>query len=140
MKLFRTMTLAVAVSSAALTGLMLTQPTPASAANAQETRIQTKLTGGAINGVTPEGDARFRSRGTESSFRVEAEHVNLPDGTVLTVTLMRGASSIPVGTLTLSFNEGELELKNALAPAALAGDIVIISDAANTALLTGVLK
>ena len=118
----------------------MTQPTPASAANAQETRIQTKLTGGAINGVTPEGDARFRSRGTESSFRVEAEHVNLPDGTVLTVTLMRGASSIPVGTLTLSFNEGELELKNALAPAALAGDIVIISDAANTALLTGVLK
>jgi hypothetical protein len=130
----------VAVSSAALTGVMLLQPAPAAASDASEIRIQTKLTGGAISGVTPEGNARFRSRGTESEFRVEAEHVNLPDGTALTVTLMRGATPIPVGTLTLSFHEGELELKNALAPAAQAGDIVIVSDAANTPLLTGVLK
>jgi hypothetical protein len=140
MKFLRTMTMAVAVSSAALTGLILTQATPAVAANAAELRLQTKLTGGAINNVTPEGEARFRQRGTETSFKVEAEHVSLPDGTVLPVTIDRAGVITNVGTITLSFNEGELELKNALAPIAQSGDIIIVSDANNTPLLTGVLK
>ena len=140
MKFLRNMTMAVAVSSAALTGLMLTQPVPTLAANAQELRLQTKLTGGAINSITPEGNARFRQRGTETSFKVEAEHVSLPDGTVLTVTIDRAGVITNVGTITLSFNEGELELKNALAPTAQAGDIVIVSDPSNTPILTGVLK
>jgi hypothetical protein len=142
MKLFQKMTVAAALASAAVTGVVLIQP--AIAGNSAETRIETKLTGGAIGGITPEGSARFRSRATETQFRVQAEHVNLPDGTQLTVTLVRGvppaAQVIPVGNFTLSLQYGELELKNALAPAAQVNDMIIVSDAANTPILTGVLK
>ena len=56
------------------------------------------------------------------------------------VAIDRAGVITNVGTITLSFNEGELELKNALAPNAQSGDIIIVSDANNTPLLTGVLK
>ncbi len=49
-----------------------------------ETRLRTRLTGAAIQGKTPEGNADFRSdqRG-RTRLNVEVENVNLPTGTVL---------------------------------------------------------
>jgi hypothetical protein len=91
-----------------------------------EVRIATRLAGGSIAGVTPEGSARFRSRGTSSEFDAEVEHVNLPDATV--------------GTFTLKLHEGELELNSRdgdLVPAVQVGDIIVVTDATNTPLLTG---
>jgi hypothetical protein len=44
-------------------------------------RLQTRLAGGAIIGVTPSGSARFRSRGRASNFR-EID-VNTNDGDVV---------------------------------------------------------
>lgn len=145
MQLFRTMTMAAAVTTAALTGFTMANPWPAHAASGkvQELRIRTKLTGGAIGGVTPEGDAKFRSRGTSSNFSVDLEDVNLPDGTKLTVTLMRGTTVIPAGSLTLAHHEGEGEVSTSdgdIVPQAVAGDIVVVSNAAGDALLTGVLR
>lgn len=145
MQFLRTITFAAVVSAASLGGLALLSPSAAHAAsgNAQELRIQTRLTGGAINGVTPSGRARFRSRGTASNFSVEVQDVNLADGTKLNVTLMRGATSIPAGSMTLALHIGEIDVNTNdgnLVPQAKAGDIVIVSDTAGTALLTGVLK
>ncbi len=145
MQFLKTITLAAAVSVASLTGLALINPAPATAASGkvQELRIQTRLTGGAISGVVPEGSARFRSRGTSSNFSVEVEDVNLPDGTKLNVALMRGTTSIPAGSLTLALHTGEIDVNTNdgdLVPQAKAGDIVVVSDAGGTALLTGVLK
>ncbi len=71
---------------------------------------------------------------------MEVEHVNLPQGTVLTVAVMRGTASTMVGTITLNaFGSGELELNSedgAAVPAIMTGDIVTVSNGA-TAILTG---
>jgi hypothetical protein len=144
MQFLRTITFAAAVSAASLAGLTLI-PAPAHAASGkvQEARIQTRLTGGPIAGVTPSGSARFRSRRTASNFSVEVEDVNLADGTKLNVTLMRGTISIPAGSLTLALHLGEIDVNTNdgdLVPQAKAGDIVVVSDGSGTALLTGVLK
>ncbi|MEO5926862.1 MAG: hypothetical protein ABIR70_23815 [Bryobacteraceae bacterium] len=109
----------------------------------QEIRIQSRLTGGAIDSVIPEGSARFRGRNLSTNFSVEVEAVNLPDDTKLTVTLIRGAVIIPAGELTLTNHWGEIEVNTndgELVPQAKAGDIVVVSDAEGTAILTGVLK
>ena len=151
MKLIRKATVALAITAAAITGFVVPQAAQAFASgsgssggnNRQELRIQTKLTGGAINGVTPSGSARFRSRGTSSNFSVEVEDVNLPDGAKLNVTLTRGAVVTQAGSLTLTARRGEIDVNTNdgdLVPQAASGDIVIVSDAAGTALLTGVLK
>ena len=149
MQFARKMTLAAGVSAAAWIGLAFVNPTPAMAdggrqgtRTTQGTRIQTKLTGGPISGVTPNGSARFRTRGTSSSFEVEVEDVNLPNGTVLTVTLTSGGVSAPAGTMTLNAREAEIEVSTTasqVVPQAKAGDVVIVSDAAGNALLSGVL-
>jgi hypothetical protein len=151
MKLIRKATFALAIAAAAITGMSLPQAAHAYASGSgssggnrtQELRIQTRLTGGAVNGVTPSGSARFRSRGTSSNFSVEVEDVNLPDGTKLNVTLTRGAVVTQAGSLTLTARIGEIDVNTNdgdLVPQAASGDIVIVSDAAGTALLTGVLK
>ena len=144
MQFLRKLTFAAAIASAAFTGLAVVQPAHASGSGkTTEVRIETKLAGGAIGGVTPEGSARIRNRGTSSEFDVEVEHVNLPDATKLTVAVMHGTVSTTVGTLTLKLHEGELELNSRdgdLVPAVQVGDIIIVSDATNTPLLTGVLK
>ncbi len=113
------------------------------APNRQENRIQTRLTGGAIDGVIPEGSARFRTRNLSSNFSVEVEAVNLPDDTKLSVTLIRGAVLLPVGELTLKAHWGEVDINTNdgdLVTQAKVGDIVVVRDADGTALLTGVLK
>lgn len=71
-----------------------------------EVIIETRLSGPALNGQTPKGEARHRSRPGRRDFRVEVENVNLPAGTVLNV-LVNGTN---IGGLTInSFRQGELE-------------------------------
>ena len=127
-----------------LGGLSMLTPAAVTADNrAAETRIQSKLTGGALNGVTPSGSARFRSRGTASNFSVEVEDVALADGTVLTVTLMRGTTAIPAGTLRLALRRGEIDVNTNdgdTVPQAQAGDVVVVSDGGAQALLSGALR
>jgi hypothetical protein len=106
-----------------------------------QTRLRTNLTGAAIQGRTPEGHAEFRSENSRIRLDVEVENVNLPAGTVLTVTIQHGATSSSVGTITLSANgESELELESdhgAVLPAIMQGDIVSVS-AAGTTIMAGV--
>jgi len=149
MRIIRLMTLATAMSAAVLTGFIMVNPWQAAAASgsrggggSQELRIQTRLTGGAINGVVPSGNARFRSRTGSSNFSVEVEDVNLPNGTVLTVTLNRGGAILPAGSLTLTARFGEIDVNTKdgdVVPQAQSGDIVVVSGGGDP-LLTGVLR
>jgi hypothetical protein len=107
----------------------------------QETRLRAKLTGQAIQGTTPEGSGDFRSESGRTRLQVEVEHVNLPAGTVLTVSIQSGANApVQVGTITLSATGfGELELDSqhgATVPAVLTGDVLSVSNA-GTAILAG---
>lgn len=100
-----------------------------------------RLSGDAINGVVPKGTAEYsvkrKKKTQQTKFEVEAEHVNLPAGTVLTV-LVNGT---PVGTLTLnSLGEGKLELESNhgdTVPAIQRGDVVTVTDAEGNTLLSG---
>lgn len=108
----------------------------------QEIRLRAKLTGQAIQAVTPGGEADFRSETSRTRLQVEVEHVNLPAGTVLTVSIQSGANPpVQVGQITLSATGfGELELdsqKGAIVPTVLNGDIVSVANGA-TAILAGV--
>lgn len=83
--------------------------TTAASSSTTETRLRTRLSGPNIGGVAPQGNAEFRSNPSRgrSSLKVQAEHVNLPAGTQLAVTL----NSQSVGTITLdAFGFGELDL------------------------------
>src|SRR2546423_1589211 len=70
--------------------------------------VKEALTGPAIGGVVPEGQAladqsKFLSGGS-TTLTVQIKNVNLPDGTALTITL----DFSPVGTITLSGQQGTL--------------------------------
>lgn len=101
------------------------------AAGVDDVRLRTRLTGGAVGGMTPSGQAEFRARpsnGADRSFSVEVEDVNLPAGTVLEVQI-NGRSA---GRLTISpapVRGGELELRSSdgdLTPELRAGDLITI--------------
>ena len=107
--------------------------------NNNQTRLRTKLAGGAIQGKTPEGNAEFRMDAkNRTEFNVEVENVNLPAGTVLDVTV--GASPTVVGHITLNaFGEGELELRSQdgdVVPSVAAHDTVTVLNA-GMAILSG---
>ncbi len=99
------------------------------------------LSGDAINGVVPKGTAEYhvlkKKKKQQRKFEVEAEHVNLPAGTVLTVLV----NDAPVGTLTLDRKgEGKLELESSrgdTVPAIQTGDRVTVVDADSNTLLSG---
>ncbi|MDX6445408.1 MAG: hypothetical protein QOH71_2482 [Blastocatellia bacterium] len=86
-------------------------PTPSpspSPGNAGETRIESRLAGAAIGGLTPKGHARFEVRANgRRKLNVEIEKVNLPAGTILNVLV----DNFKVGQIVLSSTlENELEL------------------------------
>ena len=74
-----------------------------------EVRIEARLAGASINGLTPTGHAKFRLRNGNRNFEVEVEKVNLPAGTVLNVSvdgvklgeLVVPPDAAPVSTVTL---------------------------------------
>ena len=109
------------------------------------TKLKARLAGAAIGGKTPEGSAEFRSQTKGSSLEVEVEHVNLPDGTVLTVSITRASATAAVvttviGKITLKLGEGELELESehgTIVPAVQKGDVVTVANAAGAAIVVG---
>lgn len=107
----------------------------------QEIRLRARLTGQAIQAVTPQGDGDFRAETGRTRLQVEVEHVNLPAGTVLTVSIQSGANApVQVGQITLSVTGfGELELDSqhgAIVPAVQNGDVLSVANGA-TAILAG---
>jgi hypothetical protein len=120
----------------------LTLSTALADGNKNETRLRAQLTGAAIGNITPSGNADFRSdsRG-RTRLNVEVEHVNLPQGTVLTVTLTHAGATSTVGTLILSgtgFAELELNSQDGqTVPAVQSGDMIAVMNGASF-LLSGV--
>lgn len=107
-----------------------------------QVRLKTRLAGSAIQGVTPEGSAEFRSDTAKqrTQLEVEVEHVNLAAGTMLDVTLTHGTTTTTLGHIKLSaLGGGELELNSqdgATVPAVQKGDVVTVSNA-GAAILAG---
>jgi len=114
----------------------LTLSTALADGNKNETRLRAQLTGPAIGNITPSGNADFRSdsRG-RTRLNVEVEHVNLPQGTVLTVTLTHAGATSTVGTLTLSgtgFAKLELNSQDGqTVPAVQSGDMIAVMNGAS---------
>lgn len=107
--------------------------------NTQETRLRARLTGQAIQGVTPEGSGDFRSESSRTRLQVEVERVNLPAGTVLDVFLQSGANApVKIGQIKLSATGfGELELDSehgSTVPTVQNGDVLSVSNAGTTIL------
>jgi hypothetical protein len=76
-------------------------------------QLSTTLTGPAINGVVPGGDAKVDQSKLPTqpgTVDVQVNNVNLPDGTVLGVVLTDCGAS-PVGTITLRGGDGQLRTK-----------------------------
>ena len=93
-----------------LASLLLLAPAAfADGGSSTETKIEAALSGAAIGGLTPKGEAEFEQKSDGSrKLEVEIEHVNLPSGTVLGV-LVDGQK---VGSLTLdSLMAARLELE-----------------------------
>jgi hypothetical protein len=75
-------------------------------------QLSTGLTGPAINGVTPQGDAKVdqsRLPDVPATLQVRVKNVNLPDGTVLTVNLGGhfAGDGTNVGTVVINRGEGQ---------------------------------
>ncbi len=105
-----------------------------------QNRMTTRLVGGAIQGMTPEGSADFRTSALGSRLTVEVEDVNLPADTKLSVAITHSGGTVLIGSITLSaFGAGELELDfrdGDTVPALVKGDIITVNS--NTTILTGV--
>ncbi|HEV7684747.1 MAG TPA: DUF4214 domain-containing protein [Pyrinomonadaceae bacterium] len=114
-------------------------PTPSPSPNPNETRLESRLAGAAINGLLPKGQARFRSRSTtRRELEVEVEKVKLPAGTVLNVLI----DNANVGQLHLNSNlEDELELETehgAIVPNVTSTSTVVVTNAQGATILSGV--
>ncbi len=99
--------IALVVALLALVAVTFMPARPAAAGGCGPT-VKEALSGPALNGVVPEGQAQadesqFLCGGT-TTLTVQVKNVNLPDGTVLPVSL----DFTPVGTITLSRSEGTL--------------------------------
>jgi hypothetical protein len=97
--------------------------------------LKETLTGPQIAGVTPEGQAladesRFQSGGS-TILTVQIRKVNLPDGTVLNVSL----SFTKIGTITVSRGEGLLTKD--LGHFGVSRDPVVLKDSAGKTILSG---
>ncbi|MET0647143.1 MAG: hypothetical protein ABW208_11020, partial [Pyrinomonadaceae bacterium] len=88
-------------------------PTPTPGATPSPTPVMNDfdadLTGAAIGGIVPEGDAEYSIEFNNREFRVRVEEVNLPAGTLLNVLV----DGVKIGTLSVapSLDRSELKLK-----------------------------
>src|SRR5215210_5854248 len=103
-----------------------------------ETRIESRLAGAAINGLTPTGVAKFRDRAGNRNFEVEVEKVNLPAGTVLNAFV----DGVKVGELVLGPTlEAEFELeqeRGQFVPNVTTAAKVVVTNQQGQTLLSGV--
>jgi hypothetical protein len=75
--------------------------------------LTTALSGPAINGVVPTGNAtvdQSKLPTTPLTLNVEVGNVNLPNGTVLSV-VVTDCGTAPVGTIKLDRGQGQLKTK-----------------------------
>jgi hypothetical protein len=75
--------------------------------------LTTTLSGPAINGVAPSGNAavdQSKLPSTPLTLDVQVGDVNLPDGTVLSV-VVTDCGTTPVGTIKLNHGQGQLKTK-----------------------------
>jgi hypothetical protein len=111
-------------------------PSPSPSPGA-EVRVEARLAGAAIGGLTPTGRAKFRSRDGGRELEVEVERVNLPAGTVLSA-LVDGAR---VGSITLAPTlEGEFEIETehgAAVPDVTSASTVVVTNAEGQTILSG---
>ncbi len=113
-------------------------PMPTPNPTTGEVRIEARLAGAPLNGLTPSGHARFRSRSGRRDINVEVEKVNLPVGTVLGVFVddLRIADLVLASTL-----ETEIELESErgqFVPDITTATRVVIADAQGRTILSGV--
>jgi hypothetical protein len=85
--------------------------TAASAQGSGETALHARLSGAVLNHIKPFGYAEYDTQydsetGVERQLQVEVEHVNLPNGTLLSVHL----NGVAVGVMRVSRGHGNLEL------------------------------
>ena len=103
-----------------------------------EFRIEARLAGARINGLTPVGVAKFKSHGNEREFEVEIERVNLPVNTSLGVFV----DNLKVGDLILNSRlETEFELESErgqLVPNVITGSTVAVINSQGQTILGGV--
>ncbi|HXI24115.1 MAG TPA: hypothetical protein VNG71_09575, partial [Pyrinomonadaceae bacterium] len=115
-------------------------PTPSPTVNPNAAvRLEARLAGGAINGLTPKGKAKFLSRPDgRRKLNVEIEKVNVAPGTVLNVLI----DNVKVGEIVIGNGlEGELELdmqKGNTVPNVTTSSTVVISNLQNATILSGV--
>src|SRR5450432_2728377 len=72
-----------------------------------QNRVTANLTGAAIGGEKPNGSAKSVTNNGQSRFTAEVEDVNLPDATVLSVTLIHEGNRMLAGTMVLSQGAAE---------------------------------
>ncbi|MDT7780623.1 MAG: hypothetical protein QOC99_3135 [Acidobacteriota bacterium] len=103
-----------------------------------ELRIESRLAGAAIGGLTPTGVAKFRQRNGNRNLEVEVERVNLPSGTTLNVFI----DGVKVGELVITStleNEFELETEHGQAvPNITTASTVVVSNSLGQTILSGV--
>ncbi|MCM3871145.1 MAG: DUF4214 domain-containing protein [Pyrinomonadaceae bacterium] len=103
-----------------------------------EFRIEARLAGARINGLTPVGVAKFKIHGNEREFEVEIERVNLPVNTSLGVFV----DNLKVGDLILNSRlETEFELESErgqLVPNVITGSTVAVINSQGQTILGGV--
>lgn len=113
----------------------VTGPSPATAASSSGGTLKETLTGPAINGVVPEGQAiadesRF-SGGGSTFLTVQIRKVNLPDGTALGVSI----DFKPLGSIVLAQGAGSLTVS--LGHFAVSRDAVAVKNGGVTILSGG---
>jgi hypothetical protein len=113
-------------------------PMPTPNPTTGELRIEARLAGAAVGGLTPTGVAKFRDRAGNSNFEVEVEKVNLPAGTVLNAFV----DGVKVGELVLGPTlEAEFELeqeRGQAVPNVTTATRVVVSNQQGQTLLSGV--
>jgi hypothetical protein len=127
----------IATALVVVTGLVLAVANVTVNANDDEVITTTFLSGTALNGQTPKGEARYRTRPDRRDFRVQVENVNVPAGTALNV-FVNGSR---IGALTInSFRQGELERNTNdghVVPVISTGTTVAVKTAAGATVASG---
>jgi hypothetical protein len=122
----------IALASSALA--MAAAPSERALAGGCGSTVTEQLTGATLNGVVPDGRAFADESqllcGGSTTLTVEVANVNLPDGTVLDVTL----DFRPIGTISISGARGALTAD--LGRFGVSNDEVRVSDA-GTLILVG---
>ncbi len=113
-------------------------PMPTPNPTTGETRIESRLAGAAIGGLTPTGVAKFRTRTNNRNLEIEVEKVNLPAGTVLNAFV----DGVKIGELVIRPTlEAQFELeaeRGQFVPNVTTATKVVVSNQQGQTLLSGV--